>query len=270
MILYPNAKINLGLFVTEKRSDGFHNIETIFYPLEGLSDILEVVLSQDNKSEFTFSGLSINCEPKDNIIQKAYNLIDADFGLPPLKVHLHKIIPFGAGLGGGSSDAAFMLKAINVLCGLKLSTSELEEYASKIGSDCAFFIRNKPVFAYGRGELFEEVNLSLSNYYIALIKPEIFVSTADAYALIKPKSSAINLRKLSDNIQDWKDVLVNDFEEGIFSKYPEINEIKSYLYDLGAIYSSMSGSGSSVYGIFKDKPNINNYKNCFVFKTQII
>lgn len=270
MILFPNAKINLGLFVTGKRNDGFHSIETVFYPVKELTDILEVVISQRNKSEFTFTGLRIDCKPKDNIIKKAYDLVDADFDLPPMKVHLHKIIPFGAGLGGGSADAAFMLKAIDSLCGLGLSTLDLEEYASRIGSDCPFFIQNTAVFAHGRGEIFEDIDLSLSDYYIVLIKPNVSVSTAEAYASICPKPAIIDLRKLSNNIEDWKYVLVNDFEDGILSKYPEIGEIKSYLYDLGAIYCSMSGSGSSVYGIFKEEPEINNYKNCFVFKSQII
>lgn len=254
MITFPNAKINLGLNIVEKRPDGYHNLETIFYPIN-LQDALEVTRRENNDKEYTLhiSGSSLEGEPEDNLVVKAYKLLKKDYpGLLPVDIHMYKHIPAGAGLGGGSSDAACMIKLLNDKFSLGLSTERMEEYAVKLGADCSFFIRNKPVFATGIGNLFEPVELSLKGYHIILIKPDIFVSTRDAFAEIKPVRPAVSLKEVvKQPIETWKSSMKNDFEDSVFKKFPEIAAIKDELYDLGAVYAAMSGSGSSVYGIFK-------------------
>lgn len=254
MITFPNAKINLGLNIIEKRPDGYHNLETIFYPIN-LQDALEVTRRENNDKEYTLhiSGSPLEGEPEDNLVVKAYKLLKKDYpGLLPVDIHIYKHIPAGAGLGGGSSDAACMIKLLNDKFSLGLSTERMEEYAVKLGADCAFFIRNKPVFATGIGNLFEPVELSLKGYHIILIKPDIFVSTRDAFAEIKPVRPAVSLKEIvKQPMETWKHSMKNDFEDSVFKKFPEIAAIKDELYDLGAVYAAMSGSGSSVYGIFK-------------------
>ena len=254
MITFPNAKINLGLNIIEKRPDGYHNLETIFYPIN-LQDALEVTRRENNDKEYTLhiSGAPLEGEPEDNLVVKAYKLLKKDYpGLLPVDIHMYKHIPAGAGLGGGSSDAACMIKLLNDKFSLGLSTERMEEYAVKLGADCAFFIRNKPVFATGIGNLFEPVELSLKGYHIILIKPDIFVSTRDAFAEIKPVRPAVSLKEIvKQPIETWKSSMKNDFEDSVFKKFPEIAAIKDELYDLGAVYAAMSGSGASVYGIFK-------------------
>lgn len=254
MITFPNAKINLGLNIVEKRPDGYHNLETIFYPIN-LQDALEVTRRENNDKEYTLhiSGSPLEGEPEDNLVVKAYKLLKKDCpGLLPVDIHMYKHIPAGAGLGGGSSDAACMIKLLNDKFSLGLSTERMEEYAVKLGADCAFFIRNKPVFATGIGNLFEPVELSLKGYHIILIKPDIFVSTRDAFAEIKPVRPAVSLKEIvRQPMETWKNSMKNDFEDSVFKKFPEIAAIKDELYDLGAVYAAMSGSGSSVYGIFK-------------------
>lgn len=254
MITFPNAKINLGLNIVEKRPDGYHNLETIFYPIN-LQDALEVTRRENNDKEYTLhiSGSPLEGEPEDNLVVKAYKLLKKDYpGLLPVDIHMYKHIPAGAGLGGGSSDAARMIKLLNDKFSLELSTERMEEYAVKLGADCAFFIRNKPVFATGIGNLFEPVELSLKGYHIILIKPDIFVSTRDAFAEIKPVRPAVSLKEIvKQPMETWKNSMKNDFEDSVFKKFPEIAAIKDELYDLGAVYAAMSGSGSSVYGIFK-------------------
>ena len=254
MITFPNAKINLGLNIVEKRPDGYHNLETIFYPIN-LQDALEVTRRENNDKEYTLhiSGSPLEGEPEDNLVVKAYKLLKKDYpGLLPVDIHMYKHIPAGAGLGGGSSDAACMIKLLNDKFSLGLSTERMEEYAAKLGADCAFFIRNKPVFATGIGNLFEPVELSLKGYHIILIKPDIFVSTRDAFAEIKPVRPAVSLKEIvKQPMETWKHSMKNDFEDSVFKKFPEIAAIKDELYDLGAVYAAMSGSGSSVYGIFK-------------------
>ena len=254
MITFPNAKINLGLNIVEKRPDGYHNLETIFYPIN-LQDALEVTRRENNDKEYTLhiSGSPLEGEPEDNLVVKAYKLLKKDYpGLLPVDIHMYKHIPAGAGLGGGSSDAACMIKLLNDKFSLGLSTERMEEYAVKLGADCAFFIRNKPVFATGIGNLFEPVELSLKGYHIILIKPDIFVSTRDAFAEIKPVRPAVSLQEVvKQPMETWKNSMKNDFEDSVFKKFPEIAAIKDELYDLGAVYAAMSGSGSSVYGIFK-------------------
>lgn len=254
MITFPNAKINLGLNIVEKRPDGYHNLETIFYPIN-LQDALEVTRRENNDKEYTLhiSGSPLEGEPEDNLVVKAYKLLKKDYpGLLPVDIHMYKHIPAGAGLGGGSSDAACMIKLLNDKFSLGLSTERMEEYAVKLGADCAFFIRNKPVFATGIGNLFEPVELSLKGYHIILIKPDIFVSTRDAFAEIKPVRPAVSLKEIvKQPMETWKNSMKNDFEDSVFKKFPGIAAIKDELYDLGAVYAAMSGSGSSVYGIFK-------------------
>ena len=249
MILFPNAKINIGLDVIRKRPDNFHDIETIFYPLS-LCDILEI--NKSDKFHFSVSGLSIPEGNGPNIVIKAYQLLNDEFHLPAINVHLHKQIPAGAGLGGGSSDAAFTLLGLNDLFNLKIDNQTLIKYALQLGSDCAFFIKNIPVFAEGRGDIFSEINITLKDFSLVLVKPGCFVSTAEAYSRVKPSIPGKSLKySIGSLVDDWKDIVFNRFEPGIFSKFREIEQIKESLYREGAVYASMSGSGSSVFGLFR-------------------
>ena len=255
MLTFPNAKINLGLNVVERRSDGYHNIETVFYPV-GLSDVLEVVPS-DTCMDYSFSssGIELGGDPEDNLIVKAYRLLRSDYQFPAVDISLIKQIPFGAGLGGGSSDAAFMLKGLNELFELKITKRKLEKYAAVLGADCPVFIKNKPVFAGGIGNVFTPVKISLKGYYLLLVKPDIHVSTPLAYSLVVPEIPSHSLLELiQEPVAQWKDTIKNDFEKSVFAAYPEIESIKNQLYAMGAVYASMSGSGSSVYGLFKTEP----------------
>lgn len=249
MVVFPNAKINLGLNILEKRSDGYHNIDSCFYPIE-LCDVLEIIPS--NEVRFTSSGIDIPGNIEDNLCLKAYHLIAQDHAITPVHIHLHKIIPIGAGLGGGSSDASFTLKALNKLFNLNISEEQLEHYASQLGSDCPFFIRNIPVIASGTGTDLDPIELDLGRYSIQVKYPDIHISTQDAYAGISPSSTSKSVEKLLKKpLKEWKGKLKNDFEASIISKYPEIENLKNRFYNDGAIYSSMTGSGSAVYGIFK-------------------
>ena len=253
MITFPNAKINLGLNIVEKRPDGYHNLETVFYPVP-IEDALEVNILNESTQKFRLhqAGLEIAGEAENNLVVKAYKLLDERFNLPPVDIHLFKHIPSGAGLGGGSSDAAYMLKLLNEKFNLKLSDKNLEEYAARLGADCAFFIRNAPTYAEGIGNIFSPISLSLKGYQIVLVKPDIFVSTRDAFAQIKPHRQEIPLKEvIKQPIEEWKERMVNDFEESVFPQFPAIKEIKEKLYEAGAIYAAMTGSGSSVFGLFK-------------------
>lgn len=270
MICFPNAKINLGLNVVSKRTDGYHNIETIFYPVP-FCDALEITSSKSIKGDFHQTGIKIEGEISSNLVIKAYNLLKRDFSIPEVDIYLYKKIPFGAGLGGGSSDAAFMLKLLNEFASLKLSYNQLEDYAGKLGADCPFFIKNKPVFAQGIGNEFTEINLSLKGYYLVIIKPTTHVSTKEAYENVKPQKKSTSLiDSIRLPINEWKNVIVNDFENSIFPKYPKIDEIKKTFYDKGAVYASMSGSGSSVFGIFNEvKPDLKkSYPDCFICRIE--
>lgn len=253
MITFPNAKINLGLNIVEKRPDGYHNLETVFYPVP-IEDALEVNILNESTQKFRLhqAGLEIAGEAENNLVVKAYKLLDERFNLPPVDIHLFKHIPSGAGLGGGSSDATYMLKLLNEKFNLELSDENLEEYAAKLGADCAFFIRNTPTYAEGIGNIFSPISLSLKGYQIVLVKPDIFVSTRDAFAQIKPHRQEIPLKEvIKQPIEEWKERMVNDFEESVFPQFPAIKEIKEKLYEAGAIYAAMTGSGSSVFGLFK-------------------
>ncbi len=252
MIGFPNAKINIGLNITGKRSDGFHNLETILYPVT-LTDALEFAEAGSVKIETT--GLPIDGPPEQNLALKAYRLLKEQYDLPPIHIHLHKNIPMGAGLGGGSADGAFMLKMLNDHFNLNLLNEELEKYAAQLGSDCAFFIENIPVYARGKGDLLEPVVLRFSELYILLIKPPFGISTKEAYDITAPQKNRISLKALVNfPISQWKQNIKNQFEKTLFINYPEIAGIKEKLYNMGAVYASMTGSGSAVYGLFRSNP----------------
>ena len=254
MICFPSCKINLGLRITQKRADGFHALETVFYPIT-LTDALEIIIEPETSAApitFTSSGLTINGDPSDNLCFKAYGLLKKDYPtIPNIKMHLHKKIPMGAGLGGGSSDGAFTLVALNQLFNLQLSEQALLDYALQLGSDCPFFILNTPAFATGRGEILTPTTVNLNGYSIIIVNPGIAISTKLAFSLITPKIQETNLAAIIQQpISTWKDELINDFEQPIFNSFPELANIKETLYQKGAVYVSMTGTGSTVYGIF--------------------
>ena len=275
MITYPNAKINLGLNVTERRSDGYHNLETVFYPIP-LCDALQVETDTDKGGIFGptvfpegcevhtheadcytlhTSGIDIDCPAEKNLVIKTLRNLRQDFTLPYLHIYMYKRIPSGAGLGGGSSDAAFMMKLLNEQFSLDLTEEEMEARIAPSGADCAFFIRNRPTLATGIGNVFTPINLSLAGRYLVVVKPDVFVSTKEAYAQIKPHRQETPVEALITRpVETWRDTLVNDFEAGIFALHPEIAAIKERLYRLGADYAAMSGSGSAVFGLFRALP----------------
>ena len=271
MISFPNCKINIGLNITEKRSDGYHNLETVFYPIP-FYDVLEIISDptplRDKKYIFSGSGIALDTDEENNICTKAYHLINRDIQeLPAIKVHLHKNIPTGAGLGGGSADGAFMLSMLNEKFALNLTEQQLIDLSLQLGSDCPFFIKNTPCYAEGRGEIMTHVALDLSGLYIILVNPGIHISTAESFSLIKPKQPSLHIQHLiTQPIEKWKENIINDFEEPIINKYPEIGAIKNKLYNNGALYVSMTGSGSTVYGIFKENKEINFPDTYFVKK----
>lgn len=264
MITFPNAKINLGLQVLRKRPDNYHDLETVFYPIP-LYDALEIVEATETK--LFVSGLAIP-SGGDNLCNQVYEQLKKDYSIPPIHIYLHKNIPIGAGLGGGSSDAAFLIKLINDYFQLKLDSEQMTDYARKLGADCAFFIENRPVFAAGKGDCFSKLQLDLSNYYMVLVKPDIHISTAEVFnGFISDRNKSLqNPTKVNDwganensrdlancilqPIETWKEFIFNDFETVVFKNHPQIEEIKQCLYQHNAIYAAMSGTGSSVFGIF--------------------
>lgn len=263
MLSFPNCKINLGLNIIRKREDGFHDLETIFFPIP-FTDVLEIIPS--NKTDpiaigFTITGLPIS--GNENLCTKAYDLIKKDFpDLPPIKMHLHKVIPMGAGLGGGSADAAFTLQLLNEIFTLNLKTEQLLDHALQLGSDGPFFIINKPCFAKDRGEILQSINIDLPNYKILLVNPGIHIDTKWAFSKISPQARKISIKEIiKQPIETWKQQLQNDFEVPVFAEYPEIEKVKSDLYESGAAYASLSGSGSTVYGIFSKEKEIQYEQN---------
>lgn len=257
MIVFPVSKINIGLRITGKRDDGFHNIETIFYPVR-LSDALEFVVNENSEKDIlTLSGINVGGDTDNNLIIKTIRKLRIRHSFPNLKIHLHKAIPIGAGLGGGSSDAACLLKAVNKHFELKISDSELSLIALEIGSDCPFFIDGSPSLARGRGELLSHLNPVLSGYYLVLLNPGVGINTAEAYKNCKPEVPEMSLDSLwLLPVNEWKNSIINDFEAFAFKKHQIIGDIKTELYKSGALFSLMSGSGSSVYGVFSDKPTL--------------
>ena len=250
MIVYPNAKINLGLNVVARREDGFHDIETVFYPIP-IRDILEIKENSLSETSFTSSGIEIPTSLKGNLVVQAHQLLKEKYDIPNVDIHLHKIIPIGGGLGGGSSDASFALRLMNELFSLNINNEELETLSSKLGSDCPFFIKNKPVFAEGKGDVFTKVSVSLKGKILVIVNPEIHVSSATAYEGVLPRRTNQSLPEiLSTPFDTWKNKLHNDFEKSVFTEHPRIEKLKLLLYENGASYASMSGSGSVVFGIF--------------------
>jgi len=262
MISFPNCKINIGLNIIGKRTDGFHNIETVFYPLT-LCDALEVLPTAND--QFSLQGMEMDSDSEQNLCMKALRLMQKEHSIQPVKIVLMKKIPVGAGLGGGSSDAAYTLKMLNDFSRAGLSNEQLIGMSSKLGSDCAFFIVNKPVFANGKGDQMTPVSLSLAGYSIVIVKPPVFVSTAEAYSGTTPVVPQLSLKELIQlPVSEWRDVIKNDFEKTIFMNHPEIEAVKHMMYDMGAVYASMSGSGSSVFGIFKESQNAPDaFPGCF-------
>lgn len=264
MILFPSAKINIGLSILDKREDGYHNLESVFLPVP-LIDSLEFIES----TQFSFeASIEINAEKPNSIIQ-AYTLLSKQFDLPPISIYLHKVIPMGAGLGGGSANGAFMLVGLNDYFDLGLTNNELEKYAANIGSDCPFFIENTPKLVHGRGEILNPIELSLAGYKLVLINPNIHVSTQQAFQHLSlktdPRTSIENII-LTEPIEQWKSLVFNDFEESIFNQFPAIQTIKNELYQQGALYASMTGTGSTVYGIFDQEIELSGFPEDY-FKT---
>jgi 4-diphosphocytidyl-2-C-methyl-D-erythritol kinase len=253
LIVFPNSKINLGLYILQKREDGFHDVETVFYPL-ALQDALEIIQqpSPTTDLEFSSSGLTVEGQLSDNICVKAYQLLKKDFPqLPAIKMHLHKVIPMGAGMGGGSADGAFTLILLNQKFNLGISEQALIDYALQLGSDCPFFIKNTPCYATGRGEKLESIPLDLSNYKFVIVNPQIHINTGWAFSQVTPASGRRSLKEvIQQPVETWKESLANDFEDAVFQHHPEIKNIKTALYAEGALYASMTGSGSTVFGIF--------------------
>lgn len=279
MLTFPCAKINLGLNITSKREDGYHNLETIFYPVP-LTDALEVKLMHDDfpsdePCDLKITGNAVDCDEKNNLVIKAYTLLAQDFKLPRVHTHLVKRIPMQAGLGGGSADGAFMIRLLDERFRLNMGFAEMERYASRLGSDCAFFITTEPSFGTGRGEVLEPVNIAehnLQGYYIAIVKPAIAVSTREAFKQIICRQPEHCCRDIvRQPVETWKTVLTNDFEEPAFKQHPELADIKQQLYDLGAVYAQMSGSGSAFFGLFRTDPQQlkNAFPACYTFTTKL-
>ena len=279
MLTFPCAKINLGLNITSKREDGYHNLETIFYPVP-LTDALEVKLMHDDfpsdePCDLKITGNAVDCDEKNNLVVKAYTLLAQDFKLPRVHTHLVKRIPMQAGLGGGSADGAFMIRLLDERFRLNMGIAEMERYASRLGSDCAFFITTEPSFATGRGEVLEPVNIAeqnLQGYYIAIVKPAIAVSTREAFKQIICRQPEHCCRDIvRQPVESWKTVLTNDFEEPAFKQHSELADIKQRLYDLGAVYAQMSGSGSAFFGLFRTDPQQlkNAFPACYTFTTKL-
>lgn len=274
MLLYPNAKINIGLFVTGKRPDGYHNLETVFYPVP-LRDVLEIKPVPKENVPYLFQtvGYDIAGRPEDNLVIRIYEDMKAEFDLPPLDIYLQKRIPMGAGLGGGSSDAAFMMRALNEEFHLGLTDDELARRVAKYGADCAFFIHNRPAYATGIGDRLAPLKLSLKGWHIVLVKPDIFISTKEAYSGVTPQPAPCHLPEVvMQDVSVWKELISNDFEDSVFPKYPSIAAIKKTLYDMGAVYASMSGSGSTVFGLFRHdcEEAARVFHDCYVFRQKLL
>lgn len=271
MIDFPCAKINLGLNITEKRADGYHNLETVFFPIP-ICDALEIKTMDERfpsnvACDLKVTGNNVCCNENDNLIVKAYNMIAADFDIPRVHAHLYKNIPSEAGLGGGSSDAAYMIRLLDQRFRINIGNAEMEKYAARLGADCPFFITAEPSYAEGIGEILSPVNITdnnLEGYSLVVVKPQIAVSTKEAFSSITPRKPLMCCREIvAQPIETWKDVLCNDFEESVFGIYPQLNDIKNRIYTLGAAYAQMSGSGSSLFGIFKSDVDEQSIKNEF-------
>lgn len=272
-ICFPIAKINLGLNVVEKRSDGYHNLQTVFYPVP-IKDALEVHSMDDAfpsnyDCDLKVTNITIDGDEQRNLVVRAYQMLKQDFPtLPRIHAHLWKGIPIQAGMGGGSSDCAYMLLLLNQQFQLGLTDEQLMQYAAKLGADCAFFILSRPCYAEGIGEKLQPIDMSLNGYHIAVVRPDIPVPTKEAFSRIHPHYPAQNCREtVMQPVETWRETLVNDFEESVFALHPEIGDIKQQLYDMGATYAAMSGSGSALFGLFKECPDTlgQAFPNMFTF-----
>ncbi len=273
MITFPIAKINLGLNVVERRPDGYHNLETVFYPVP-ISDALELTIMNTKfpstvDCDIKVTNLEVEGDEQRNLVVKAYQLLKQDFQqMPRIHAHLWKGIPTQAGMGGGSSDCAYTIRLLNEMFTLGLSDEQMIQYAARLGADCAFFILSRPAYAEGIGELLQPISLNLSSYYIGIVRPNIPVSTREAFSLIKPQKPAKCCREVvMQPIETWREELTNDFEQSVFTLHPEIGAIKQQLYDLGAVYAAMSGSGSAVFGLFQNEIDLATHfpKDVFTF-----
>ncbi len=266
MVTFPNAKINLGLDVVAKRPDGYHNLETIFYPVP-LQDILEITVTEEEGApDYTFKmhNAVFEGDNNDNLVVKAYKILASDHKLPKVEMSLYKNIPTGAGLGGGSADAAFALKMLNEIACLNLSDEQLEAYAARIGADCAFFIKNTPAYATGIGNILSPTVCSISGYHLVLVKPDIHISTKEAYSLVTPAAAETPLTEIAElAVEEWKGKMKNDFEKSVFANHPQMKKIKEELYNMGAVYASMSGSGSAFFGLFTGQQDIEDIEEKF-------
>lgn len=273
MLTFPNAKINIGLNITAKRNDGYHDLETVFYPI-GIQDVLEIkpLENSDKDWDFQIAGQQVTERPEDNLVIKVFKDLQKEFDLPAVDIYLQKKIPTGAGLGGGSSDAAFMMKTLNEMFELHLSTADMERRIAAYGADCAFFIKNTCSYATGIGDRLQPIDLSLKGYNITLVKPSVAIPTREAYSGITPQLPSHRfLDLISQPVETWKGQITNDFEKHLFILHPQLAAIKQTLYDMGALYASMSGSGSVLYGIFKEKPECAErvFGDCRVFQHQL-
>ena len=266
MIGFANAKINIGLQIIGRRSDGYHLINTVMYPVREFNDVVEIVPSKS--FGLVTTGLPLDVVTEKNLVYKAYQLLKDHYNLPPVNIFLHKIIPYGAGLGGGSSDAAQVILLVNKLFNLGLSTEQMKDFASRLGADCAFFIENTPALATGTGTELTALDLNLDSYNIVILKPDFGISTKEAYSMVKPSEPGFDLAQIAKlPVEKWKDYIVNDFERFLFPKYPVLADIKSRLYDSGALYASLSGSGSALYGIFPDKTDLTLFGDIFAWQS---
>jgi 4-diphosphocytidyl-2-C-methyl-D-erythritol kinase len=276
MLTRPIAKINLGLNVVEKRPDGYHNLETVFYPVQ-IEDALEVYpMAPEFPSEYDcdlkVTNITIDGDEQRNLVVRAYNLLKADFPtLPRIHAHLYKGIPTQAGMGGGSSDCGFMITLLNDMFKLGLTQQQMIDYAARLGADCAFFIFNRPCYAEGIGEKLQPIDLDLKGWYLSLVRPDIPVSTREAFALIKPHHPEVNCREVvKQPVESWRDALVNDFESSVFAVHPELGAVKDRLYDLGATYAAMSGSGSTLFALSRQPLNLDEFNSEGTFRKTIL
>lgn len=276
MLTRPIAKINLGLNVVEKRPDGYHNLETVFYPVQ-IEDALEVYpMASEFPSEYDcdlkVTNITIDGDEQRNLVVRAYNLLKADFPtLPRIHAHLYKGIPTQAGMGGGSSDCGFMITLLNQMFNLGLTDQQMIDYAARLGADCAFFILNRPCYAEGIGEKLQPIDLDLKGWYLSLVRPDIPVSTREAFALIKPHHPEVNCREVvKQPVESWRGALVNDFEGSVFAVHPELGAVKDRLYELGATYAAMSGSGSTLFALSRQPLNLDEFNSEGTFRKTIL
>jgi 4-diphosphocytidyl-2-C-methyl-D-erythritol kinase len=267
MITFPNCKINLGLWVTQRRTDGYHNIQTVMYPVPWC-DALEILPADGSETTLTVTGSNVAGPKEKNLCYRAWQIMAEKYNIPRVSIHLHKVIPSGAGLGGGSSDASFTLRMLNSIFRLNLDNATLRSLAVQLGMDCPFFIENVPALSTGRGEFLQSVSVNLEGYYLVIVKPPVHVSTAAAFTGIKPVFREVSISEYAAlPVLEWKNVLHNDFEKTVFELYPEIEDIKFMPYRKGAMYAAMSGSGSAVFGLFAENPVNMDFPGCEVFQT---